>query len=386
MVNPHKILGQRIRNERKQRNMTLAELADTVEATISTISKIERSEGGYKASDEMLERIAKAFGTTLENLKSGSGNYRIGFGACLWAAPLLHMMDLFDPSLKINLCYLKNEDDTFVWQNDVPQENYTILTARELIEELKSRELDLIFIPAAAYNSLENIFTRVCRITHTVEGGLYILTYPTGANNSQNPSLDFLSGNGKVILHYAKDTIAESATDLIKGQPNIKVKTIEINHLGSFKENFVEEAIAKNSESADYISYIGWQPHISNLYDYILTQIKEGNIKNHRPIIEPFNQIVHRHNDGAEPYTVTFDGFIVKDQEEIFRNNNDVKEFFFELNKMILEINKFKKETVVQEYHEKIAEKLFMDPQETLAELKKTSYELSFSIEALFKR
>lgn len=65
MTSPEAI-GDRIRRERLQRNMTQRELAERVEVGVPHISKIEA--GRENPSDELLGRIGKVFGVNTEEL------------------------------------------------------------------------------------------------------------------------------------------------------------------------------------------------------------------------------------------------------------------------------------------------------------------------------
>lgn len=63
-------IGPRIRDERLRRGMTISDLAERAEISVSYLSQLERGERGIPAADKLF-RLANALGTTMADLVQG---------------------------------------------------------------------------------------------------------------------------------------------------------------------------------------------------------------------------------------------------------------------------------------------------------------------------
>ena len=65
-------LGQRIKAERKARQITMRELCDRAGLRFTRLGYIESDMDNYGPSDNELRRIAEALGMTVEQLRGGA--------------------------------------------------------------------------------------------------------------------------------------------------------------------------------------------------------------------------------------------------------------------------------------------------------------------------
>jgi SOS-response transcriptional repressor LexA len=138
------ILGSNIRNLRKERGLTILELATRIESDVGNISRLERGKQG--CSDDMLRKIAKELGTSpaelyrdpaLQNVSpSTMGNRRIPVINSIQAGMLTEVVD----SLPVGWAHEWLETDI-----DVSPNSFALLIEGESMEP-DFREGDKVII------------------------------------------------------------------------------------------------------------------------------------------------------------------------------------------------------------------------------------------------
>ena len=302
-INKH--VGQRLRDQRERKGFTLARLSQEASVGISTINAIENATVG-QVKDKTFQKITDALKMSPEQYdQKRLEKIRVGFGACLWATPLLRRIvkeplsdnghdgkdALKDLDLKDLELYCYYDDHgapyrlTQYNQHPDPKHN-RILTANETLRLLQEDMLDIAFLPIETSDKASGI-VRIARCMNTVKGGVCLLIIgkderdETDSLTPENP--DDMIGEYKKL-----DSIKEILTSDKPGDsqkccfvfPLGTIAEIEINSVLFEKTYYSKHAIEsltseafdmkiekmiteffKNQESK-YFVYAGWDYNI----------------------------------------------------------------------------------------------------------------------------
>jgi transcriptional regulator with XRE-family HTH domain len=374
-------IGEVIKELRKEKGWSQTKLVSKSGVEASTLSRLEN--GQIKTpSEETLKNLAKALGEPIWKLTQSSqelakdtegASLRIGFGHCIWAAPIIALvMEGRIAGLKVtSYGYDQSGDDStafapYWYDFDNSKRNKTIkagpsfakcsdidslpnianwniggggsklkaFTAEDLINMLQADEVDCILVPGELFTPYNQMLVRCAYIMNTARSGCSLLAIGSDLNknfkdfSSLFKNVQSVIDGPQITTFFAKGTIAEKHLNFYL---NAYLKEIRQQYvdLGNW-ESFWSQ-LKGSLETEGGLFFIGWEPQLS----WLKKAVKELNkgfsmIDIELPDYIPRNMV----QDRREQY-LTFDVLFKKNYIENMGVNNVLRNFLALLNASI---------------------------------------------------
>jgi len=316
-------IGEEIKKLRDDKKWSKTKLASESGVEPSTLTRLEN--GQIKTpSEETLKNLAKALDVPIWKLtqpsqelsKAAEGaSLRIGFGHCLWAAPIIALiMEKHIAGLKVTSYGYGQSDDeatafepywydydnlkrskfikvgpSFVKCSDIDSlansENWNLggggnkfktFTAHDLITMLQADEVDCILVPGELFDQYSQLLVRCAYIMNSARSGCSLLAIGNDLNknfkdfNSLFKNVQSIVDGPQITAFFAQNTIAERHLNFYLGSylKDIRQQHIDLGDWESFWTQLKETL-----ETEGGLFFIGWEPQLS----WIKKALKELN-------------------------------------------------------------------------------------------------------------
>jgi transcriptional regulator with XRE-family HTH domain len=378
-------LGEEIKKLRDARDWSQTQLASKSGIDASTLSRLESGQIKNTSKDNIkkLEKALEVPTATLTRLSqetskdTESALLRIGFGHCIWAAPIIAMvMEGRMAGLRITSYGYKQEGDdetaflpfwydsdnlkrskrikagpSYVKCTDVDKlpniDNWDsketklrTFAADDLIDLLQAEELDCIMVPGELFVPYRSLLIRCAHVMNTVRSGCSLIAVGNDLNKNFKDfsalfkNVQSVVNGPQIMTFFVKGTIAEKHLNFYLG-----------TYLKELRQNYIElgnwevfwPQLKETLETEGGFFFIGWEPHLT----WIKKAVKELNkgfssIEVELPDYIPRNVV----SDKREQY-LTFDIMFKKTSKfiEDFSLNKTLRNFFALLETSILTIS-----------------------------------------------
>jgi transcriptional regulator with XRE-family HTH domain len=379
-------IGEEIRELREEKDWSQSDLASKAGVDASILSRLE---SGFvkNPSRETIKKLAKALGVTSSRLlrqiketrdDTESALLRIGFGHCIWAAPIIALVmetriaglkvtsyghkksgndeAIYEPfwydatelkrgkAIKAGPSYVKGSDiDRLPNVEDWSTESdLKAFTADDLVHLLLADEVDCIMVPGEHFKPYSSLLIRSAYIMNTARSGCSLLAIGNDLNkekkyeNFETLLKNVQTGiNGpQVTTFFARGTIAERQLGFYLSQYAKDLRQFYLD-LGDWEKSWFQLKATLETEGG--LFFIGWEPQLS----WIQKKVKEFNkklavIEDKLPDLIPSDQLL----DKRDQY-LTFEIMFKRTSKwlENVETNNNLKNFFALINASISEIS-----------------------------------------------
>jgi transcriptional regulator with XRE-family HTH domain len=377
-------IGQEIKRRREKKEWSQKELSLESGVDPSVLSRLE-SDAIEKPTEETIRKLAKAFGIspaklisfTQEEKESERIPLRVGFGHCIWAAPIIALImekriagyiltsygynkgnsnaPNYEPYwyegeeiqksniLKSGPSYVNCSDDRLIevqnWEIDDKESSLRAYTADELVNLLIAEKVDCIIAPGEIHKSYSSLLVRCAYIMNTSRSGCSLLAVCNNLNTTYTDFETLLKNmqnatNGPVTTLFPRATIAEKQLEFYLGKYWKDLHQNYIN-VGVWKSLWLQLKGVLDAEGGFF--FIGWEPQLS----WIKKAIRDLNksysfIDVELPDLIPRSQLPDR----REQY-LTFEIMFRKTSKmlENVEVSNEIKNFFALVNAAITEVS-----------------------------------------------
>ncbi len=380
-------IGEEIKKLREARGLSQAELVARAGIDASMLSRLEN--GKIKTpSEETIRKLASALDYSATKLlsylnieKNGTSRtvLRVGFGHCIWAAPVitLVMQSRISGMMVTSYGFTRKQDEiiehepywydaellrssrivkagpSFVQCSEIKtipkvvnwefnDKNYTIksYTADDLIDLLLADDLDCIIVPGELYSPYQSLLIRCAYIMNSARSGCSLLAIGREVGERYDSFQDLLQHmqnitNGpQVKTLFARGTIAQRQLDFYLSAYLSDLQQYYVD-LGDWNGFWQQSRDILETEGG--LFFIGWEPQLSWLRKAIRDWNKEYKFYEvELPEFIPRDELP----DKREQY-LTFD-IMFRKSSKIFENyelSNIIQNFFAILNAAISEIS-----------------------------------------------
>jgi len=381
-------IGDEIKKYRIKKGLSQAELVDKSGIDSSILSRLES--GGIKTtSEDKITKVAKALGIPAKRLLRHVTNelqaetentfLRIGFGHCIWAAPIIALtMQGRIPNLRVT-SYGYTQSDTeapsfkpfwydidefkrdrkikagpnYVNCSDVEElpkiENWAsedkgpylkTFTADDLVNLLLTDEVDCIIVPGELFKLYSSLLVRCAYLMNTGRSGCSLMAVGNGLNKKFD-DFDTLFKNLQAVINgpqittlFSRGTIAERQLDFYLGHYRKDLRQFYVD-LGDWESFWSQLKEVLHKEGGAF--FIGWEPQIS----WIRKAVHEFNKEFNCVDVELPNVISRDQLPNKREQYLTFE-IMFKKNSRVFENletNKTINNFLALLNASIAEIS-----------------------------------------------
>lgn len=326
--------------------------------------------------DETFKVLAQVLGVEEGEVSDiAEEKLRVAYGLSGWASPLIATMVSDIPNRKLDfpsLEFYRSINATNGRLNKLEffsqkvEETESILTAKEIQHLLRTKQIDVGFLPAMTTDGVAGI-AKVSRSMNTTKGGVYLYIIEQTADKAQKHSLDDEEdGIGKVkeqlcqnseinptnsIFVFPDGSIAKILIEqILFSKTKYEQRGIEVGTLAQFSQTIRNEMDKFFKKGGRYFVFAGWDYLIDKLEMYV-----NGNQNYKGKIVDAY-----RLTDENLPYTpMSYDCVVLEENLDQLKRHPGFIDLLTLLSERVKDLNV--KKTISNSLYRLIADFLQMD-------------------------